>query len=221
MKLSRKLMMVSGDGSNPPDFLELVGTNFEDKSNSSNNFSVNLPAHQAGDVIVVACAADDDTTFTLREGSTAGWLLTSDNSPSVTLGVVTKVATSDSEVLLMRSGEDRRVIVSAVFRSKTGRTPKIERGGANISSGTSHTIAEFIPSGGVRKYTYIHAYGGAQGTLNYVVAPDFTVLALHTLLGYPRVSISAKQTENTSEGPFSITVGSGGRISMLLAAWEE
>lgn len=236
MKLSHKLMMVAGGGSSPspspPDFLDLVGTQTVPAvSSSSSTFTVPLPAHQNGDLLVVTLQVA--TGFGSGQGlAPDGWtLIASQTNPGNgnAARMYYRIANSSAETFEVSARTDiatSRAGMGFVFRSKTGRVPNIEY----VGLGTGDTYPALTPSAGIQKYSFLLGWFGKRES-SLVSSPTFpsgySKIAETSYVGAPgryiRSAMGQQNLETDTTTPGAMLDNGTSPYSVYIAAvvWED
>lgn len=217
MKLSRKLMMITGGGSGHPDFLELISSTNGSASDFSSNFTIPLPTLEPNDIVVVSLYFSGNIGPPTINSS--GWTQT-----GLTFGVVVrgellmKVVNGSETAISLTSSKRTRIWVVRVYRSKTGRTPKISATSQGQTGNAPWNLPAITPDGGVhgtQKFTFIAAFA-SYGSITSVPA----AYSNFTQHGNGFASIAhheAEADQAAAAGPF--TGATSTRIQ--LAIWED
>lgn len=219
MRLSRKLLMVGGRL--PPDFLELVSTTTGTNTGTSNNFSITLPAIEPNDLVVVSLVTNSDSPTI----NSSGWSR-ADGASSAALHatlLIKVVDGSESSISCKTQNEQHRRWVVHVYRSKTGRIPKISAIYVASLSGSSVDLPAITPDGGVhgvQKFTFIAAFGNYNNYITSVPAgyENYTQVSY----GSRQAIIAQHELEAASDDPGAFTFTKVGGIRLFqFAIWEE
>lgn len=188
-------------------------------ANSANvtDHPITLPAHQAGDLLVVCFSVDGSPTVSIDAGaSTAGWsiVLDQNGSSSACRGVLlSKVADDGATTLqLTTSAAERSTHIS--YRTDgsavdaTGGT-----GGAVHNDPPSHT-----PGGGAQNYLWL-VYAASDDNFPMTSAPtDFDELRQSsTVSGGANTSVCERELNASSLNPGTFTATNVNRAVMTIA----
>lgn len=228
MKLSHVLMRSARQL--PPDFLELVGTPTTSVENSnSSTFSVPLPAHQKGDLLVVTLQSN---AFGSGGAAPDGWtlmIIQTNPGNANAARIFYKIANSGAETFEVSARTDQitsRAGMGFVFRSKTGRVPQIEV----VDSGTGDTYPALTPSAGIQKYSFLLGWFGKRSA-TAVQPPTFpsgyskiaetigggaTNRYIKSAMGYRNL-----ETDTTTPGAMLDNGNSSYTVYIAAVVWEE
>jgi hypothetical protein len=227
MRLSQWLAMSSGN-TLPPEFVELIGTPTTNTANTSTaNFSIEIPSHQPLDLLVVTVQSNSFASSSIP----VDWNIESAfNYPDQgnAARVLWKIAQSDSETFTMQFRTDQstsRAATASVWRSETGRVPKIEV----VNTGTGDTIPTATPSAGTQKYSWLLGWFGKRNT-SAVGAPTppsgYSEIAETNAVGgtgrHIRAQMAYKPLEASFTTPGAMLDAGGSTYSIYMTAviWE-
>lgn len=216
MKLSHVLMRSAKQP--PPDFLELVAETQGDVNNSFANFYISLPATEPNDLVVVSLYFSGNVGPPTINSS--GWAQT-----GLTLGVVVRgellmkvVNGSESAISLTSAHRISKIWVVRVYRSKTGRTPKISATSQGQTGNAPWNLPAITPDGGVhgtQKFTFIAAFA-SYGSITSVPAA-YSNFTQHVKGCASIAHHEAEADHAEAAGPF----GPAPSTRIQFAIWEE
>lgn len=221
MKLSHVLMRSAKQP--PPDFLELVAETQGKADSTSANFYISLPATEPNDLVVVSLYFSGNVGPPTINSS--GWAQT-----GLTLGVVVrgellmKVVNGSETAISLTSGKRTRIWVVRVYRSKTGRTPKISATSQGQTGKAPWYLPAITPDGGVhgtQKFTFIAAFASYGSTSSYgsitIVPAAYSNFTQHVEGAASIAHHEAEADHAEAAGPF----GPANSTRIQFAIWEE
>lgn len=226
MKLSHVLMRSSKAPLPPPDFLELISTTVGNAGETGTNFSISLPATEPNDLVVVSLAINTNSDPTINSD---GWTKDSLPAGAILQGVLlTKVVDGSESAISCTSSNRERAWVVRVYRSKTGRIPKISATSQGVNNTIAWDLPAITPDGGVhgtQKFTFIAAFA-CKGALNSAPAgyENYAQRSYNNSSSTIRAVIAQHESEAASDDPSTFNFASGGsstKIRIQLAIWED
>jgi hypothetical protein len=189
------------------------------------NHAITIPAHVAGDKLVVVFSCDGSTAHSVNTGaSSTGWdLSNTDANGTIVRGTIAhKTAASSSETLTITSGgAEQSSHQVLVIRPSSGKALAIAMAPANGSSTNSNPPA-LTPAGGVQDYLWIVTRSGDSTVVATVAPTGFG--NLQTLAGIGTAAASTNTAERqlnaSTLDPATFTSASEQWVCFTIAVWE-
>lgn len=187
---------------------------------NTTSHAITIPAHQAGDMILVHFAVDGAPTVTDGSG-TWNKLGQASNTTVVTGAIFWKIATSNSETLTLTTSTEQSSHTVLVIRPDSGNTLSIEGASANGSSSNSNPPS-LTPSVGSKDFLWIATRAGDSTVVATVAPTDFTQLQTLAAAGTGGASTNTAEREftGTTLDPGTFTSASEQWVSWTLAVWQ-
>lgn len=200
------------------------GSNRTTASNTTTH-AITLPAHLAGDRLVVHFASDGSAATSVNTGSSSsGWekLGQASNTTVVSGSIFTIIAESASETLtITTAASEQSSHTVLVVRPGAGKTTEIAGGSANGSS-TNSNPPSLTPGAGAVDYLWIATRAGDSTVVATVAPTSFGNLQTQAAAGTAGASSNTAERElnAASNDPAAFTSTSEQWVSWTLAVWE-